>query len=68
MKTLIDRRRSQPFREFLDSPSWLKEEPTQPARAVTDRELLRAAAASVLLAVLMFALLVLWPIGERISR
>lgn len=27
MKTLIDRRRAQPFRDYLDSPSWLGDEP-----------------------------------------
>ena len=30
MKTLIDRRRAQPFRDYLDSPSWLEEQPDMP--------------------------------------
>lgn len=40
----------------------------EPVRKITDKELLRAGAASVLLAVIGALLVMFWPIGERISR
>lgn len=67
MTTLIDKRTQKPFRSIADSPSWLKEEQA-PVREPTGKELLRVFAACVLAAVLVGVLLVLWPIGERISR
>lgn len=67
MQPLLNKRRAQPFRDYLDSPSWLKEEQA-PVRKPTGKELLRVFAAVVLAAVIVGVLLVLWPIGERISR